>query len=267
MWEKEILAVLEAEMKTPKPYGWFHLAWLIATICIIILLFFLRKTNNEKQLKCVLGIYGVIAAILEALKQLIWAVDYDSIANVFVWDYEWYAFPFQLCTTPIYICLTCVFLKKNCLRDSLLSFVAYTTILGSMASALLPDSLFVPDILVNVHTMWLHLGSLVVSIYLLMSKEVEVNLKSLFRGFLVFLVFVIIANTVNIAIYNSGVLNGETFNMFYISPYFESTLPVFDVIYNNVPYLVFLMIYIVALFIGSYIIFCIAKAINRINRK
>ena len=59
----------------------------------------------------------------------------------------------------------------------------------------------------------------------------------------------------NVIVYNTGVLNGETFNMFYISPYFESSLPVFEKIYTLVPYSLFLIIYVVALSIGSYIIY------------
>ena len=157
------------------------------------------------------------------LKQFIWAVDYDNSTNTFLWDYQWYAFPFQLCTTPIYVSLICLFLKKSRLRDSLLAYIAYTTILGSISSALIPDSLFVSDLLVDIHTMWLHLGSLVVSIYLLMSKEVAVSKRSFRDAILVFISFVVIANVLNILVYNIGILNGETFNMFYISPYFPST--------------------------------------------
>ena len=186
MLGKEILSFLEAEMETPKPYGWFHLTWLVATVVVIILLFFIRKRNSDKQLKCILGVYSVTAFILEALKQLIWSVDFDMSTNEFVWDYQWYAAPFQLCTMPIYVCLICLFLNKGWLRDSLLSFMAYTTILGSIASAILPDSLFVSDVLVNIHTMWLHLGSLAVSVYLLMSKEITASRKDFRRGISVF---------------------------------------------------------------------------------
>lgn len=266
LW-KEILAFLEAEMVTPKPYGAFHLLWLGLTIAVIIFLCFVRKKHNEKVLKCVLGIYGVTAFILEALKQLIWSVDYSEELGKFIWDYQWYAAPFQLCTMPIYICLMCLFLNKGKIRDALLAFVAYTTILGSIASAIIPDQLFVPEILINIHTMFLHLGSLVVSIYLLMSGEVKIDIKSLLMGLVVFLIVVVIANTLNIVVYNSGILNGETFNMLYISPYFESTLPVFDSIYNNVQYIAFLMLYIVALSLGSYIIYAVAKGIDRLNNK
>ena len=79
--------------------------------------------------------------------------------------------------------------------------------------------------------------------------------------------FVIIALGLNISIYNSGILNGETFNMFYISPYFISSLPVFDLIQENVPYVLFLIIYVVLLMLGAAIILGISKLVLFLHRR
>ena len=156
-------------------------------------------------------------------------------------------------------------MKKSKLRDYFLSYLAYITILGSISTMLLPSSCFTSDILVNIHTMWLHLGSFVVSIYLLMSGEVGISIKAVLKAIVVFLIFVIIANGMNVTIYNSGILNGEEFNMFYISPYFESSLPVFNVIQKNVPYPIYLLIYILALSVGGFIIYSFSKLIQKIS--
>ena len=262
---EKFLLILQMEMKEPEAFGWFHLMWLFFVLVAVIFLYKKKKKNSEKQLKLVLGIYGITAFVLELLKQLSWSFNYDSVINSVSWDYQWYAFPFQLCTTPIFISLICLFLKKGKIRNCLLSYMAFVTILGSISTMLLPDSCLVSDILVNIHTMWLHLGSFVVSVYLIMNGVVKVNKKNFINAILVFLVFVSIALIMNIGVYNSGILNDETFNMFYISPYFESTLPVFDVIYEKVPYILFLLIYIVSLSLGAGIIYFIAMLINKIS--
>ena len=262
---ERFLFILQTEMEEPEAFGWFHLMWLFFVLVTVIFLYKKKKKNSEKQLKLVLGIYGITALVLEVLKQLSWSFNYDSITNVVSWDYQWYAFPFQLCTTPIFISLICLFLKKGKIRNCLLSYMAFVTILGSISTMILPDSCLVSDILVNIHTMWLHLGSFVVSVYLIMNGIVKVNKKNFINAILVFLVFVSIALIMNIGVYNSGILNDETFNMFYISPYFESTLPVFDVIYEKVPYILFLIIYIVALSLGAGIIYFIAMLFNKIS--
>lgn len=264
---EKILYFLQKEMPEPTPFGWYHLLCIGIMLLFIIILFIRRKKHNDKQLKIVLATYGIIVLVLEILKQLTWSFNYDPVTQLITWDYEWYAFPFQLCTTPIYISLICLFLKKGKLRDALLSYLAFFTILGSISTILLPESCFVEDILVNIHTMYLHLGSFVISVYLLFTKEVKLNKKNFISSTIVFLALTTIAEILNISIYHSGILNGETFNMFYISPYFISSLPVFDIIQENVPYIIYLLIYIVALTLGALIIYFISLGINKLLSK
>ena len=55
-----------------------------------------------------------------------------------------------------------------------------------------------------------------------MSENVKVEKQDMIDGFKVFLVFALLAEILNITVYNMDILNGEEFNMFYISPYFVS---------------------------------------------
>lgn len=258
-----IWRVLQVDMPEPAPYGWYHLIWILLGVAAIGFLYSQRRHFGEKQLKWVLGIYGGVAAVTELLKQLSWSLVESEATGQLVWDYSWYSAPFQLCSTPIYVSLICLFLKKGKLRDHLLSYLALVTILGGLMTMLIPSSCFVEDILVNIHTMWLHCGSLVVGIYLLMSKAVPLTAQSLRHAAVTFLCLAGIALTMNVAVYHSGVLNGETFNMFYISPYFISELPVFNTIQRSVPYPVFLASYVVGLMLGSALILLIALMIRR----
>lgn len=261
---EKIVYNLQATMNKPTAFGWFHLMWIGITIISIIILYLLRKKYNEKQLKAVLLIYGMIALILEVSKQIIWSYNYDPITLVKYWDYQWYSSAFQLCTMPIYVCILAAFLKKGKLRKSLLSFIAFYTIIGSFMTIIIPDSCFVPTILVNIHTMWLHCMSFVVSIYLLLTNEVELKIQNLKSSFVVFLFCVFIALILDIVMYKTGIIGNETFNMFFISPYFISTLPVFNIIQESVPYIIFLLIYIVVVLIGSIVVFTLAKLIQKL---
>lgn len=264
---EKFLYSFQKTMDAPTPYGPFHWICIIIMLSLILLLYFFKDKHNEKQNRLVLAIYGYGALILEILKQLIWSFEYDPVSGLISWDYEWYAFPFQLCSTPIYVCIICLFLKKGKLRNSLSSYLAFVTILGSISTILMPDSCFTSDILVNVHTMWLHLGSFVVSIYLLMSGEIKLTKRNFISSIKVFLVFSTVAYALNILAYNMPILNGETFNMFYISPYFESSLPVFVTIQKYVPHFIFVIIYLIAITLGAYIIFLVAKQIKKVVRK
>ena len=257
---EKILYFFQKEMERPNPYGWFHLLWILLSILAVVFLYLRRKNYSEKQLKVVLGIYGITALILELIKQLIWSFNYEN--GVVTWDYQWYAAPFQLCTTPIYVSLICLFLKKGKLRNSLLAYVAYITIFGSIATAIMPDSCFVRTIEVNIHTMFLHFGSLVLSIYL-MINEVKPTKKNFVGALKIFLGFVFIALLLDIVIYHSGILGEETFNMFFISPYFISTLPVYDKMQEILPYPIYLLFYLLTISIGGYVVYFIHKKIKK----
>ena len=256
---EKIIYALQFEMERPKSYGIFHLVWVALSLILVVFLARRREKDHEKTLKTVLLIYGVGALVLEATKQVIWSMELDPTIGAAIWDYQWYAFPFQLCTTPIFVSLICAFLKKGLWRDSLLSYMAFFTILGSIATAVYPESCFVRTVLVDIHTMYLHLGSLVVSVYLLVSGEVKVALNNLLRGYVVFLGFVLVAEALNVSIYRSGILQDETFNMFYISPYFTSSLPVFDAIQERTPFALFLLLYLVAILGGAFVVYTIAN--------
>lgn len=254
--------ILQYEIETPKPFGIFHLFSLLITFVIILHLYNKRDKYNEKQLKRVLAIFGIVVFILELLKQISWA--YDIEKNI--WSYSWYSAPFQLCSMPMYVSLICLFLKKGKVRDALLSFICFYTILGSIAAMILPNNCFVSDLLVNIHTMYLHCGAFVLSIYLLMN-EIKPTFKNFKGAFIVFIICVSIALALNISFYKTGIIGDHTFNMFYISPYFTSELPVFSTLQESVPYPVFLLIYIFGLTLGASIIFGIAKLINKLCNK
>lgn len=263
----ELLCLLQTEMPEAKAWGWFHLMWVALIVVLIFILYKLKDKYGEKQLKWVIGTYGIVALILEITKQLIWTFDYNAVTNTFTADFQWYAFPFQLCTTPIFVCVLALFMKRTKIRLSLLSYMAFVTILGSFMTVIIPDDCLVETILINIHTMWLHCGSLVVSIYLLMSGAVKINKQNFKLAIGVFIVFVVLAQILNIGVYNSGILGDETFNMFYISPYFISSLPVFDVIQQSVPYPLYLALYVFALSLGAGIVYIIAKIISKIVNK
>ena len=110
---QKIIMFLQRDMEPPKPWDEYHFLWIGLIIIACVSLFKIKKKDSELQLKVVLGTYGIIALLLEIAKQISWSCEIDPTTFEMTWDYTWYAAPFQLCTTPIYISLTCLFLKKS----------------------------------------------------------------------------------------------------------------------------------------------------------
>ena len=73
----QLMELLNSEMIEPKPWGWFHLLWVGITIFFLILFFITRNKTSEKETKIVLSIYGIVALILEILKQIAWSYNLD----------------------------------------------------------------------------------------------------------------------------------------------------------------------------------------------
>ena len=128
---EKVLYMLQAQMERPEPYGWFHLMWIAFTVISLLILFLYRKKYSNKQLKLVLGVYGIVALLLEVTKQIIWSFEYDEASNLVTWDYQWYAAPFQLCTTPIFVSIICLFLKEGKVRNSFLFRHRYIVFLNN----------------------------------------------------------------------------------------------------------------------------------------
>lgn len=254
-----IINFLQSEMERPKSFGIYHIIWVLLTAFTILYFNKTKKLDSEKRLKRILLIYGIISLILELIKQIIWSYDNG------VWDYQFYAAPFQFCTTPIYVSILYGIINNKKIKDGLLCYLAFFTILGGLSVIIYPETCFCKTIEVNIHTMFLHCGSFVISTYILMNNHIKLNIKNVFKGLKVFIVFIVIALILNISFYNSGILNGETFNMFYISPYFISSLPVFDMLQERLPYILFLISYISIITIGALIILYISKLFKKKN--
>ena len=111
-----------------------------------------------------------------------------------------------------------------------------------------------------------HASMVVVGIYLLYIGYVKIEFKTILRALPVFAVAVVIAVCMNEAAYYSGLLETDDFNMFMISPYLESTLPVYSAVQKAVPYPWDLIIYVVGFTVAACIVLLVAKKVSLIRR-
>lgn len=245
---ERIIFAISGEMTRPTPYGWFHLLSIMLMIIFAILIFIFLRDTNEKQNRIILITYASVCLGLELYKQLVFS--YDGVTDV--WKYQWYAFPFQFCSTPMYVALVAAFVKKGKVQNSLYAFLAVYGLTAGLAVMISPGDVFIETIGINIQTMIHHGGQVLIGLYLIACNRVKINYKTPIVALPTFLSLMAIALLLNVTLVNFT--NGATFNMFFISPYFPSTLPVFDVLYHEVHYIIFLLLYIIAFLIGAYII-------------
>ena len=96
-----LLNVLDTEMETPTMYGWFHLLWWGITLGAAVLLCVLHKRKpSERRVRAVVLGVALTVFILEVYKMINYSFTYENGEILF--DFQWYAFPWQFCSTPMY---------------------------------------------------------------------------------------------------------------------------------------------------------------------
>lgn len=251
---EKVLIFLDGNMIEPTSYGWFHLLFLFLTIFSILIIKYRCRNLSDKQISKALLYYSMLCLLLEVYKQVNFSFNYDL--NSTWWNYQWYAFPFQFCSTPMYIAFISYFIKNDKIKYALYSFLGTYGLLAGILVMLYPVTVFVDTIGINLQTMIHHGSMLTIGSLLILNNKIKFDFKTLLHATYVFIILVIIANALNIITYYMNIDDG--LSLFFISPFHESSLPVFSNIYNMVPYLIFLLIYIISFMGGSYLIMYIS---------
>lgn len=256
-----LLQILDARMEVPTMYGWFHLLFFALSIVGGVLLCRFRKGNDENFARKWLLITAIVSIVLEVYKQINYTFHYDG--GVITGDFQWYAFPFQFCSTPMYLSLLAALVKNKKVHDALCAYLATFAFFAGLCVMFYPPQVFITTIGINIQTMICHGVMISMGIYLLGSEYVKLEHKTILKAIPVFAICILLACIMNEIAYVSGLLERETFNMFYISPHCEPSLPVYSLVQQVVPFPWCLVIYISAFSLASYLILLIAMLIKR----
>ena len=231
---------------------------LTAFLCTLALKNKKEGKSNDKFIRGVVLTYAILGIILEIYKQL----NFSFNSSTGEWSYQWYAFPFQFCSTPMYVALIAGCLKKCEFQKYLYAYLGTFALFAGLCVMIMPGDVFIETIGINIQTMVCHGGMVVMGIFLLVSGAIDFKWKSILKAMAVFSVLVVIALIMNIIFHSTG--NTATFNMFYISPYLPCTLPILNIIYDQVPYVVFLLIYFIGFSLAGCLVFSVAMGINKL---
>lgn len=246
-----VLEWMDTKMTTPALYGGFHLFWLLLVVVATLLLCLRGQKAIHRQNCNVLLTVAITAIVLEIYKQINYTFDYAD--GVITASYQWYAFPWQFCSTPMYIGLLAGIFRKGKLHDCLCAYLATYAVFAGLCVMAYPGDVFTSTVGINFQTMFCHGSMIVVGIYLLVSGHVKAEHKTIFKALPVFAVTVGIAMILNEVAYRTGLTQEHYFNMFYISPYCDPHLPVYSLVQQVVPYPISLVIYIAGFTAAAYI--------------
>lgn len=262
---KSVLEIFETKMTEPTMYGWFHIMWLVLTVAASVLLCRLFKDGTENCVHRIVLFTTILVILLEIYKQIEYTFSIEN--GQIVSDFQWYAFPFQFCSTPMYVGLLFSIIRKGRVHDALGAFLASYAIFAGVCVMLYPNTVFVETMGINIQTMVCHGSMIVIGVYLLYTGYVPLKHKTILKAVPVFATAVALAAVMNEVAYRTGLLETDEFNMFFISPYCDPSLPVFSLVQPLVPFVVSLVIYIGVFTLAGYIMILIAMLIKKIASK
>lgn len=262
---ERIVIFFQKSAPRPTNYGWFHLLFVALTIIAAVLLCVFCRDASDKIFRRILLIFWITVLVLEIYKQIVFSYSYNEEHDLGWWKYPWYAFPFQLCSSAIYLLPFAVFLKDGKVRDGVLSFLALFSFFGGLCVCVFPNDVFATDILgVQIQTMVHHGAQVALAIYIVAHERNKFDIRFFLKSIPVFVVMLVAAMLLNVVVH---AFIEDTFNMFYISPYYACTLPLLSTVYEKVPYFLFLIIYVFGFALCAFIMFAIQFGVMKLCRK
>jgi len=238
-------------MVKPTSYGPFHLTFFFVGLAVSILLAYKLRNTNEKQNKVVLLSVGGFLLLSEIYKHLFY---YFVIGEG---NYQWWIFPFQLCSIPMYFCLIIPFLKDGIIKKGMYNFMLAFNLMGGFVSFIEPSGLVHEYWTLTLHAFIWHMLLVFVGLYIGFSKRAGSKLKDYKYAIVTFTILCAIAFSINLILWNKpAAIDNPSghINMFYIGPEI-SPIIVFKDIAKNAGWYVNTPIYIACLCLGAFLFY------------
>lgn len=168
-------------------------------------------------------------------------------------SYDWWYFPFQLCSLPMYLCLLLPFLKPGPAKQTIYTFMQDFHLLGGIAALLVPDGFRHIHWSLTLHGYVWHILLVLMGLAILVSGRAETGRRGFFRAVRLFLLCCLAATFINCLPPARG-----RADMFYITPYQPSSQPVFHQLALRLGILPANLLYLATVCLGGFLIHQIA---------
>ena len=259
-----LLKLLNTQLPSvPTPYGAFHIASCVLSLGLAFLLCSTYRKDKPDSVRKVVFAISLVLVVLEILKQVNFSASFPESGGV-DWNYQWYAFPWQFCSVPMYVGVLQGLIKKGKVHDALCAFLATYAVFAGICVMLYPTDVFTATLFICIQTMVCHGTMFPVGSYLIYTGHVQTKQKTFLGAMIVFAAAMFIAVVLNETVFAFALPEGSTFNMFFISRHFESTLPVYSAVHSAIMYPFSMIIYFFGFSAAAYVIFLLGKAFKKL---
>ncbi len=252
-----ILRMTAWPMTPPLPYSAFHI--LLTVFGAGLAVFFARNCGKkirsmaspEPYFCRILFSCGIILALMELYKQaFLYVIEFNG-------HFDWWYFPFQLCSVPMYICLAAPLLRSGQSFRRAATFLQDFGLLGGIMALAVPPGLMHPYWTMTLHGFIWHFILLFLGLLSCMTGIVGHEWRDYAKILPFFLFCCLAATLINIA---AG--PDADADMFYISPFRQSSQPVFHQITEVLGIIPGNLLYICIVIFGGFLVHIFIQKIS-----
>ena len=245
---ESILRVTAWPMTPPAPYSAFHILLTLfgAGPVVFFARIFSKKIRStsapEPYFRRILFSCGVLLALMELYKQaFLYVIEFQG-------HFDWWYFPFQLCSLPMYLCLLLPFVPHKYQRI-FCTFMYNYNLLGAVMVFVDPSGLMHPYWTLTLHGFIWHILLIFIGLLIAFSRMVLPTAKGFWQSTAVFAVGCVIATIINVTSHPYG--NAD---MFYITPYYATTQIVYSQIAAKFGIFAGNTVYVLSIILGAWLL-------------
>lgn len=209
-------------IEQPKAWSLVHILVLLLVFMGVLIAIKVAKKVNDKQGNLIVFSTGVFLIAIETYKQFFYTFIYYE--GTYGWEY----FPYQFCSVPMFLAVLLPFLKEGKVKKAGYYFLATQGAAAGLGILFFPDAIFSGNLSMLIHTSLWHGLQGIIGIFIGVWQKFGSSHKELYGGAIVCAVIFILALIFNIVGYHTLGPKGYKIHALQISPYYESTLYVFD---------------------------------------
>ena len=199
--------------------------------------------------------FGILMLASEIWKQ--WCLTY--IVNH--GTYDWWYFPFQLCSIPMYVCLLAPWVKNEALYNAMMSFLMDFGLLGGIFTFFDTSGMHYPYLPLTIHSFLWHFTLIFLGLTAGWKHAASASWKSYRQCVYIYVFCCCIATVLNVSVNNPAGIN-----MFFINPYYKMSQVVFRNISHAFGTPIGIFVYIAACILGAALFHLIWKTLDHYRK-
>ena len=255
---EKIISFFQGQMERPGVFSWFHIVGVLLIIAATILISYFFKDAKEKTYKRILLVSWIILVVFEIIKQLVRSY-YPG--NPSYWEYDFYNFPFHICSMCLYMLPILIFVKREkhpSFTDAINGFSCFIGFIGGIIVVAYPEMVMTKFIFINIQTLVHHGLQVILGVFIFVWNRKTITIKTYFSSLIVFMVCATIALIINVSLYPREI------DMFYLNPYLITTMPLANIVQEKAGFVVYAILFILAIFGAAYLVYFVETRIYKL---